>query len=127
MEQRKPDFSFFFKYNNRQKDKQRIDVYLWDVRPETFVSWKGGRWGYFVHKWNKRTLRKGLFGELHIVKCQIRFDTIVHEVEHLRVELMWANGETITRRNEERMTELLDMLSWRFRKGLRKVEPKIFL
>lgn len=127
MEKREPNFCFFFKYDKRQKDQQRCDVFIWDVCPSTFKRYGGGRWGYFIPRWKKKTLRSGLFGELHLVRRQIRFDTIVHEVEHLRVELMWANGETITRRNEERMNELLDMLSRRFRKGLKKVEPKIFL
>jgi len=56
----------------------------------------------------------GLFGEVHLVKSRVRPDLIVHELEHARVEWMWNNGITITRQNEERMTEFLDELVRKF-------------
>lgn len=120
-----PDFTFYFKYNKRRKEVQWINVFMWDVHPTTFERWGGGRWCYFEPKWVNT--REGLFGEWHMVKSRIRFDGIIHEFVHLATELMWINGETITRRNEERMCELSDRIAGSFRRGLRKAEPKIFL
>lgn len=69
----------------------------------------------------------GHFGELHFVKRRLRFDGIVHELDHLRTEWMWARGETITRKNEEKMASFLDELCRKFIRELKKKEPNIIL
>src|SRR3972149_505274 len=97
------DFRVYFNYRS-----QWAEVYLHDVHPTTFSRRKGGRWAYFAA--NCENHRKGKFGELHFVRSRVRFDVIVHELDHLRTEWMWARGETITRKNEERMALLLDEL-----------------
>lgn len=125
MEQREPDFQFYFKYDKRRKEVQWVNVYLWDVHPTTFERWGGGNWSYFNPLWTNP--REGILGEWHMVKSRIRFDAIAHELFHLATELFWINGETVTRRNEERLAELFDRISRNFRKGLKKVEPKITL
>lgn len=109
------DFRFHF-----QNKKQYSLVYLWDVHPTTFASWKGGYWGYF-EKAVDALPSVGLFGELHFVRSRLRIDTIVHELDHLRTEWMWANGITITRKNEERMATFLDELVRNFLRELKKV------
>lgn len=119
------DFRFFIRYSRRRKGLQWVEVYLWDVHPATFYNWDGGRWGYFISTY--KNPRIGKFGELHFVKRRLCFDGIVHELDHLRTEWMWANGETITRRNEESMAVRLDQIARNFRKELRKVEPGIQL
>lgn len=110
----KHDFIFYF-----YRKKQWCRVYLWDVHPNTFANWNSGRWGYFEQFWEHP--KRGLFGELHFVKSRLRIDTIVHELDHLRTEWMWANGITITRKNEERMATLLDELVRNFLRELKKV------
>lgn len=102
------------------KKRQWIVVKLWDVHPNTFASWKAGRWGYFIPTYENP--KKGFFGEVHLVKSRIREDLIVHEMFHAMVEWMWANGETITRRNEERYTEFLDQLVGRFYRQFHKAK-----
>jgi hypothetical protein len=114
------DFIFFFRGR-----KQFIEVYLWPVHPTTFANWGGGRWGYFHATYINP--KAGKFGELHFVKSRLRFDVIVHELDHVRTAWMWANGETITRKNEERMASKLDELAGSFRRELRKFEPRIQL
>lgn len=100
---------------------QWVDVYLWDVHPTTFVRWDGGRWGYFEKKWEHP--RKGLFGEMHFVRDRLRIDTISHEIDHLRLEWIWANRTAFTSRNEERLIAFKDIILWRFLKKLSKLEP----
>jgi hypothetical protein len=114
------DFRIYF---NRKR--QWADCYLHNIHPKTFQRRGGGRWGYFQN--NPSSPRVGLFGELHFVRSRIRFDVVVHELEHLRVEWMWARGETITRKNEEKMTSFLDELCRKFVRELRKKEPNITL
>ncbi len=92
--------------------KQFITVHLWEVNPGTFANWGGGRWGYFEEKWENPKI--GFFGEVHLVKSRIRPDLVVHEMFHVLVEWMWANGITITRKNEEKMDEFLDQLVGKF-------------
>jgi hypothetical protein len=104
------------------KNRQWIKVILWDVHPNTFENWKGGRWGYFLAKWENPKI--GEFGEVNLVKSRVREDLVVHELDHVRTEWMWANGETITRKNEEKMTEFLDQLVGRFYKEYRKIVKK---
>ncbi len=114
------DFVFYF---NRKK--QWSKVYLWDVHQNTFANWRAGRWAYFLPVWEN--CKYGLFSELHFVKSRLRFDTISHELDHLRTEWMWANGITITRKNEEKMAEFLDLLTRNFLRELRKIDPKVKL
>lgn len=109
-----PTFTIHF-----NKNKQWITIYLWDVHPTTFANWKGGRWGYFIAKWDNP--KQGFFGEVHLVKSRVREDLVVHELDHVRTEWMWANGFTITRSNEERMTSFLDELVGKFYREYRKV------
>lgn len=116
------EHSFIFRFN---KNRQFVKVFLWDVHPTTFYRWKAGRWGYFLPTWKKH--RIGEFGELHFVKRNLRIDTVVHELEHLRIEWIWSGGETITRRNEEKYTSFLDKLVRDFKRELRKSEPGIKL
>ncbi len=121
MQSRSCDFTFYF----GKKKCQWVDVWLWDVHPNTFARWKAGRWGYFEPTYENP--RKGLFGQLHFVKGTIRFDTVHHEINHMWIEWFWAGGETVTRKNEERLNEILDKMSWSFRRALHKAEPRIKL
>ena len=102
-----PDFIVFF-----NKKRQWLNIYIHDVHPITFSNWGGGRWAYFVAKWENP--KSGLFGEIHFVKRGIRESTVVHELDHARTEWMYANGFTITRQNEEKMATLLDSLVGNF-------------
>lgn len=81
------------------KKKQWVDVYLHDVHPNTFYRKGGGRWGYFIP--NRKSSRSGLFGEIHLVKERIRPDLILHELDHLRLEWLFANRVGLGTRNEE--------------------------
>lgn len=114
------DFVFYF-----NKKKQWVRVFLWDVHPTTFKSWGGGRWGYFQATYDSP--KSGEFGELHFVKSRLRFDVVYHELRHLCTEWMWANGETITRKNEERIISFEDKIANSFRRTLKKAEPGIRL
>lgn len=100
------------------KNKQWVKIILWDVHPNTFANWRGGRWGYFISTYENPKI--GEFGEVHLVKSRIREDVIAHEMFHVMVEWMWSNGETITRKNEERYTEFLDQLVGKFFKQFNK-------
>jgi len=102
------------------RGKQFLDVYLYDVHPNTFANWGAGRWGYFIAKWENP--RIGFFGEIHLVKSRIREDLIVHELFHVLVEWAFAKGGSITRRNEERMAELLDELTRKFYREYKKIK-----
>jgi hypothetical protein len=114
------DFKFFF---NRKK--QFCEVYLWNVHPNTFSNWGGGRWGYFMPTWENPRL--GKFGELHFVRNRLRFDTVSHEIFHLHTEWVWSGGEVVTRKNEEKYATIFDEITRRFIRELRKVEPRIKL
>ncbi len=109
-----PDFKIIF---NRKK--QWINVYLWDVHPNTFSRWKSGRWAYFLATWSNP--RWGEFGELHFVKSRIREDVVSHEILHALTEWMYSGGFTITRQNEEKMCELMDELVRKFYREYNKV------
>jgi len=109
-----PTFKIIF-----NKNRQFLDVYLWEVHPTTFSNWGAGRWGYFIPKWENSKV--GFFGEIHLVKSRVREDLVVHELFHVMVEWMWANGITVTRSNEERMAEFLDELVRKFYREYRKV------
>ncbi len=107
------EFLIFF-----NKKKQWIVVKIWDVHPITFNNWGGGRWGYFEAKYEFP--RKGLFGELHLVKRGIREDTVVHEMFHVLCAWLFAKNGVLSTRNEERMAEFLDELVGKFYKEYRK-------
>jgi len=104
------------------KKRQWIIVYLDDVTPQTFNKRGGGHWGWFIAKWENPKI--GFFGEVHLVKSRVREDLVVHELDHVRTEWMWANGETITRKNEEKMTEFLDQLVGGFYREYKKLLKK---
>lgn len=99
-------------YFNRRK--QWLEIYVEDVSPETFKLKGGGRWGYFLPKWEKS--RKGFFGEVHLVRSRIRPDLVVHEMFHVVCEWLRARYVNLTARNEEDMAELLDELVRKFYK-----------
>lgn len=110
-------FSFYF-------DKGKllwIDVYLYDVHPNTFASWRAGRWAYWQPE---DPCRSGLFGSLHFIRSRLRLDTISHELDHVRQEWLWANRSAWTGKNEEAIVEVKDRLLWRFLRELAKIEPK---
>jgi hypothetical protein len=110
-------FTFYFDKAN----SLWIDVYLYDVHPNTFASWKAGRWAY----WEAESFcRSGLFGSLHFIRDRLRVDTISHELDHVRQEWLWGNRGAWTGRNEESTIEIKDRLFWRFLRALSKVEPK---
>jgi hypothetical protein len=115
MDEYTPNFKIYF-----NKNRQWLSVYLWDVHPNTFQIWKGGRWGYFHSKWDNPKL--GFFGELHFVKSRLREreDTVSHELLHALIDWMWSNGFTITRLNEEKMCEFMDELTRKFYREYRK-------
>lgn len=111
----KPDFKVYF-----NKRKRWIDVYVEDVSQKTFNANGGGRWGYFLSTWNKRT--DGSFGEIHFVKSALRLDTVVHEVFHAVIECAWMNGEVVTRKNEEAYACLQHELFGKIEKGLKRMK-----
>lgn len=106
---------FIIKFN---KNRQFLNVYIHDVHPTTFQNWGGGRWGYFIAKWDNP--RVGFFGEFHCVKSGIREDTVAHEMFHVLCEWIWANRLAITGKNEERFAEFLDELVHKFYINYRK-------
>lgn len=107
------EFSIYF-----NKRRQWITVTIWDVHPETFKSWGGGRWAYFLAGWENP--RQGYFGELHLVKSGIREDTMAHELFHVICEILWARRDAITKYNEEKYASLMDELTGKFWKFYRK-------
>lgn len=102
------------------KKKQWIEVTLWDVHPNTFQQWKAGRWGYFLATYENPKL--GKFGEIHLVKSRVRPSLVIHELNHAWVEWMWSRGETITRKNEERLISFNDSLVDKFYKEYNKLK-----
>ena len=60
------------------------------------------------------TRRRGLFGEIHIVRSRLRHDVVAHELLHLWIEWLRARNVTITERNEENLALLYDELTRRF-------------
>lgn len=106
--------NFIIRFNK----KQWITVTIWDVHPETFKNWGGGRWAYFEAGWTN--YKEGFFGELHLVKSGIREDTVAHEMFHVLCEVIYARRDAITSRNEERYASLLDELTRKFWREYRK-------
>lgn len=91
---------------------------MWDVHPDTFQNWGGGRWAYFEQCWESP--RSGKFGDLHLVRSGVREDTVAHEMFHVLCEWLWANRTAITARNEEYFATFLDRLVGRFFRQYRK-------
>ncbi len=87
-------FRVFFNRKN-----QWFNVFLHDVSPNTFQRRKSGRWGYWLATWSNP--RRGLFGEIHLVRSRVRPDVVVHELDHLRCEWLFARNMAITPKNEE--------------------------
>ena len=85
-------------YFNRRK--QLIDVILHDVHPNTFERRGGGRWGYYDEA-SGRNLKKGLFGEMHLVKSRVRSDTVAHELFHLLCDYIRSREVYLSNMNEE--------------------------
>ena len=117
---RSENFKFYF-----NKRKQWSIVYLHDVHPTTFASWKSGYWAYFQASYDNP--RSGMFGELHFVKSRLRYDVVNHELFHLLTEWVWSGGDTITRRNEEKYASFFDEITRRFIRELRKFDRRIVL
>lgn len=101
------------------KNKQWIDVTIWDVHPTTFDRWGGGRWAYFEPRWDNP--REGILGELHLVESGIREDTVAHEMLHVVWERFVANDYKFIRQNEERFARYLDELVRKFYREYRKL------
>ena len=120
MQSRQFDFKFLF-----NKKRQFCEVYLWDIHPNTFSNWNAGRWAYFEATYDSP--RSGRFGELHFVKNRLRYDVVNHELFHLFAEWVWAGGDTVTRRNEEKYATFFDEISRRFIQELRKFDKRIVL
>jgi hypothetical protein len=100
-------FRVFF---NRKK--QFFDVFIWNVHPNTFHTWKAGRWGYYLD--NIEHPRRGKFGEIHLVKSRIRPDLVSHELDHLRMKWYFVKWIIITPNNEEKFCIFGDELTRRF-------------
>ena len=106
---------FRIKFN---RNKQWIDVTVWDVHPTTFANWGGGRWAYFEKGYDLP--RRGKFGELHLVKSGIREDTVAHEMFHVLWEWIFSRNTILNRKNEERYADFLDELVRKFYREYRK-------
>jgi hypothetical protein len=111
--------NFRIKFNwGRTKEAQWVDVTIWDVHPNTFQQWGGGRWAYFEPGFEHP--RKGKFGELHVVESGIREDTVAHEMIHVALAWYFAGWVVITPNNEERFCERVDELVRKFYREYRK-------
>lgn len=109
-------------HRGRGFEKQWIKIIIWDVHPNTFQNWGGGRWAYFEPKWDSP--KSGFFGELHLVESGIREDTVVHELLHVVLGWCFANWIIPTPKNEEKICEFMDELTrkfyFRYKKLVRK-------
>lgn len=102
-----PDFRVCFRRN-----KQFFEVYLEDVHPNTFHRRGGGRWGWFLATHDNP--RRGLFGEIHLVKSRVRMDVVSHELDHLRCDFLFSNRISLSTRNEEWFCKFGDELTRNF-------------
>jgi hypothetical protein len=91
-------------YFNRRR--QWVDVFLWDVHPNTFERWQAGRWAYYQAHAERG--KCGKFGELHFVRSRVRHDTLAHELIHLLGDYLRDRDATINVYNEERIAMLFD-------------------
>lgn len=105
-----------------RKKRQFFDVYLHDTTPETFNRKGGGRWGYYVSRWNNP--KSGLFGEVHIVKSRVRVDVASHELDHLRMDWIFSNRVVLSTYNEERFCKFGDELIRNFYREYNKFITK---
>lgn len=110
-------FRVFFR-----RKRQFFDVYLHDTSPTTFHRRGGGRWGYFAATWEAS--KSGMFGEIHLVDSRIRVDTVLHELDHLRCEWMFANRIGLGIRNEEWFCKFGDELIRNFYREYNKYEQR---
>lgn len=101
------------------RNKQWVDVTVWDVHPTTFERWGGGRWAYFEAGYDSP--KEGKFGEMHVVESGIREDTVAHEMVHVVWERFVANNLQFSRRNEERFATYVDELVRKFLREYRKL------
>lgn len=111
------DFRVFF-----SKKRQFLDVYLYEVHPNTFAKWDAGYWAYFIATWENP--KQGKFGELHIVRSRIREDTVVHEIAHVVWEWMFANNIKFIRSNEEKFATKMDEIFRNFYRGYNKLKGR---
>jgi len=82
-----------------RKRSQWFNVYLHETSHETFKRKGGGRWGYFIPRWENS--KSGWFGDIHLVSSRVRVDSVSHELDHLRCEWLFANRIGLGTRNEE--------------------------
>lgn len=111
------DCSFVFYFNRR---RQWVDVYLWDVHPNTFERWDAGRWGYY-HAIREHG-RVGKFGELHFVASRVRHDSVAHELFHLFCDILFTRKQAVTERNEEQLAIVFDELTRNFWREYEKIK-----
>lgn len=110
--------SFNVYFNKR---RQWIEIYLHDVSPETFERRGGGRWGFY-DIFKERSIRKGKFGEIHLVKDRVRHDSVAHELGHALFDIVYTKGGSFNRLAEERIVTLLDELTRNFWREYEKLD-----
>lgn len=110
-------FRVFFR-----KRRQFFNVYLHETTPETFQRKGGGRWGYFVPRWESS--RTGWFGDIHLVSSRVRVDVVQHELDHLRLEWIFSNEIVLSTRNEEWYCKFGDELIRNFYREYNKYVDK---
>ncbi len=110
------NFSTFRVYFRRRK--QFFNVYLYNTTAKTFQRYGGGRWGYFVPRWEHS--KRGWFGDIHIIESRVRVDVVQHELDHLRLEWIFANEINLSTYNEEWFCKFGDELIRNFYKAYEK-------
>jgi hypothetical protein len=110
-------FRVFFR-----RKQQFYDVYLHNTTPTTFNRRGGGRWGYFVPRWENPKV--GLFGEIHLVQSRVRYDSVQHELDHLRCAWIFGNRVNLSTRNEEWFCRFGDELIRNFYREYKKIGEK---
>lgn len=111
-------FTIYFR-----KKRQWADIFLWDVHPNTFANWKAGRWGYWIATWSNP--KSGKFGEIHLVESRVREDLISHELDHLRLEWLFANRVGLGVKNEEWYCSFGDELTRKFWREYKKYKRRL--
>ncbi len=104
--------SFSLNFNNR---RQFIEIYLWES-PRKFYRRFGDCIGiYLDHR--GRQVRRGKFGEIHLIVGKIDHELVAHELLHFMVDLVRARNGSITKRNEEKIvSEYGDVIKQFWRK-----------
>lgn len=95
------------------KNKQFLKFVIHDVSQETFKRRGGGRWGYYIQSY-PRNIKKGIFGEIHLVKKGIRVDTLVHELTHFLSDYLNSRGISLNPYSEERIAMMMDEIIRKF-------------